>query len=118
MKAAVPMFEDDVAPRFDFTDRILIAKIVRQQIVEWREEMIPHLGWHGRLEAIRDMGVDVLLCCGFNRHFIPLSATLGIRVMTGLGGKGREILERFARGDLSVISTGKDGAKRGRHQAS
>jgi len=115
MRAAVPIYEDDVAPRFGFTDRLLVGDIEDHQVVRCREVHLDGKGWPERLEAIRDMGIDTLLCCGFNRHYIPLGETLGIRVVTGLTGQGRVVLDRFARGELSPLRKGnRRGAGRGR----
>ena len=96
MRAAVPMFEENVAPRFGFAERFLVGDIDQHQVVHAEEVRIDFGGWPARLEAIRHLGVDVLLCCGFNRHYLPLCDTLGVRVIAGLTGDGRELLESFA----------------------
>ncbi len=96
MRAAVPMFEDNVAPRFGFADRFLIGDIEQRQVVRAEEVRIDLRGWPARIEAIRRLGVDILLCCGFNRYYLPLCDTLGVRVVTGLTGDGRALLDSFA----------------------
>jgi predicted Fe-Mo cluster-binding NifX family protein len=104
MKAAVPIFESDVAPRFGFAERLLVAEIEDHRVVECKEVRIRGQGWPGRLEEIRELGIRILLCGGFNRSFLPLSENLGIRVVTGLSGEGRGVLEQFARGELSLTA--------------
>jgi predicted Fe-Mo cluster-binding NifX family protein len=116
MRAAVPMFEENVAPRFGFADRFLIGDIDQHKVVHAEEVCIAQRGWPARLEAIRQLGVETLLCCGFNRHYLPLCDTLGVRVITGLSGDGRELLEKFARDCLPRMPGGSPcpGGGRGR----
>lgn len=102
MKAAVPIFDGNVAPRFGFADRFLVGEMASDQSFHVTEVYIPHQGWPGRLERIRDMGINTLLCGGFNRRYIPLSESMGIRVVTGLAGSGLEVLEQFAKGALNI----------------
>ncbi len=106
MRAAVPMFNEDIAPRFGFADRFLVGDIDNHQLVSCEEVCLESRGWPHRLEEIRNLGIETLLCCGFNRQFIPLSETLGIRVITGLSGTGREVLERFAQGAVMTPNRG------------
>ena len=109
MKAAIAIYGDNVAPRFGFADRFLIADIDGKKVVHSEEVFIEKRGWPWRLEAIRNLGVDTLLCCGFNRHYIPLCDTLGVRVITGLSGEGRALLEQFAEEKLPLTCCGKRG---------
>lgn len=116
MRAAVPMFEENVAPRFGFADRFLIGDIDQHRVVHAEEVRIDFGGWPARLEAIRHLGVDVLLCCGFNRHYLPLCDTLGVRVIAGLTGDGRALLDSFASDRLPKSQVGRfcPGGGRGR----
>jgi len=99
MIVAIPLFGDAVAPRFGFADKALIASVNENGIE--REEII-HLVEGGLFELLgqlKGMGVDVLLCGGFNRRFVPLAESMGFSIYAGLSGQCHQILESFVRGD-------------------
>jgi predicted Fe-Mo cluster-binding NifX family protein len=94
MIVAVPLFGQDVAPRFSFADQFLIAEVGDQRSVVERL-MVLTGSCPSRLMALSRQGVDVLLCSGFNRRFVPLATSVGIRVIYGLGGDARAMVEAF-----------------------
>ncbi len=99
MLVAVPLFGQDVAPRFGFADSFLIAEIEDRQLVRTDQVATVADGWANRLGELRDLEVEVLLCGGFNRAFVPLAEDLGISILAGLAGNARQIVEAFARGE-------------------
>ncbi len=101
MLVAVPLFGQDVAPRFGFADSFLIAEIVDNQVLRADQVVTIADGWVSRLGQLRDLGIEVLLCGGFNRAFVPLAEELGVSVLAGLVGEARQVLEAFARGEAT-----------------
>jgi predicted Fe-Mo cluster-binding NifX family protein len=99
MKVAVPLFGKDVAPRFRYADRFLVAEIAEEQVVVVDHIDLDFAGWPFRLGFLRDLGVDVILCGGFNRCFTPLAESLGVRILTDLNGVAEKVVEAFARGE-------------------
>ena len=123
MRVAVPLFGNDVAPRFGFAVRFLIVEIADEQIVITSEVETAANGWPNRLSDLSAMGVEVLLCGGFNRAFVPLAEDLGIRVLAGLAGDALKVAEAFARGQAMPTFTcsgmtdkGRGGPRCGRGQ--
>jgi predicted Fe-Mo cluster-binding NifX family protein len=96
MIIAVPLFGREVAPRFAFADRFLIAEIEDRSPGLEREEAFTG-SCPDRLLALSRAGVEVLLCGGFNRRFVPLAVSVGIRVVYGLGGDARELVAAYTR---------------------
>jgi hypothetical protein len=89
MRIGVPLFGSDVAPRFCAADRLLLvetdgATVLSESEVSLGDGHIPR-----RLAEVRALGVERLLCGGFNRRFLPLAAALGVRVRWGLTGDAR-----------------------------
>ena len=86
MRIALPLYEEDISPRFCGADRFLVVDI------EGGLEVSRHLvapvpaGFGDRLVLLRDLGVRELLCGGFNRCYLPLAESLGLRVRWGLWG--------------------------------
>lgn len=99
MRVAVPLFGQDVAPRFGFADSFLIADISPAGAHLSNQVICLVGGWATRLNGLRALNVRVLLCGGFNRTFIPLAQNMGIQVHAGCAGDARRVVERFANGD-------------------
>ena len=88
---AVPLHGDDVAPRFCSADRFLIAEVDGDQAHRIRRLTLSEVTWSQCLERLSAAGVRVLLCGGFNRSFLPLAESLGIRVISGLAGEAEQL---------------------------
>ncbi len=97
---AVPLHGDDVAPRFCSADRFLIAELDRGELHRLRQLTLFEETWSQRLERLSAAGVKTLLCGGFNRDFLPLAEGLGIRVVTGLAGEARQLIDAFLRDEI------------------
>ena len=97
---AVPLHGDDVAPRFCSADQFLIAELDGGRARRVRRLTIPELTWSQCLERLSAAGVNVLLCGGFNRSFLPLAEGLGIRVISGLAGESEQLIDAFARDEI------------------
>jgi predicted Fe-Mo cluster-binding NifX family protein len=96
----VPLHGSDVAPRFCSADQFLIAELDGDRISRVRRLEIPDESWSKRLKLLSIAGVNVLLCGGFNRSFLPVAEGLGIRVITGLTGEAEQLIDAFLRNDL------------------
>ena len=105
MRVAVPLYDSCVAPRFGFARAFMIAKIEKNQVEQLTTITIAEdAGWHERLAQLSELGVVVLLCGGFNRHFRPLAGSLGIDVVFGLVGDARDLIDTYARGEKLPVS--------------
>ena len=99
MLVAIPMFGKDVSPRFGFAEEFLVADISDGNVTRERRIVVNGAGCHRRLSKLRGLGVELLLCGGFNRRFEPLAQTMGIEVVTGLAGDVKMLLSLLARGE-------------------
>lgn len=97
MLVAVPVLDHDVAPRFGFADSFLIGEIQDGRVVRVDQVEALLRGFVNRLDALRRLGVEVVLCGGFNRTFLPLAEEFQIRVHAGVAGEARLVLESYAR---------------------
>ena len=97
---AVPLHGDDVAPRFCSADEFLIADLGGAQAHPVRRLTISEVTWSQCLESLSAAGVRVLLCGGFNRNFLPLAESLGIRVISGLAGEAEQLIDAFLRDEI------------------
>ena len=96
----VPLHGADVAPRFCSADQFMIAELDGDQVRRVRRLTIPEEEWSERLKLLSAAGVRVLLCGGFNRSFLPVAESLGIRVIAGLAGEAERLIDAFLRDEL------------------
>ena len=96
----VPLHGADVAPRFCSADRFMIADLDGDRVRRVRQLSIPEEEWSKRLERLSAAGVRVLLCGGFNRSFLPLAESFGIRVIFGLAGEAERLIDAFLRNEI------------------
>ena len=106
MKVIVPLFGTRVAPRFGFADQLLLAEISNGRVDRTTVITMVAAGWHDRLTGLRDLGVELILCGGFNRRFEPLAHNLGISIIAGLAGDASELVETYTRGEELPIARG------------
>ena len=100
MLVAVPLFGSDVAPRFCFADRLLLAKVEDGAVEIVGPVALASASWTERLQALAGRGVDVVLCGGFNARMLPYARGLGLRVYWGLTGDAEALIRRLAAGEL------------------
>lgn len=111
MLVAIPLFGREIAPRLGFADEFLIATIENGRVTSEGSQKLVRRGWLERMTQLRSLGIDVILCCGIIRQFIPLANSMGIDVVTGLTGDARGVLADFVSGELDLPSDG-DGGNR------
>ncbi len=99
MRVAVPLFGQDLAPRFGYADSFLVAEVIDGQVVRIDSVGLEFAGWPNRLGQLKKLGVNTILCGGFNRWFLPLAEDLEIDVIAGLAGNARQVVDAFARGE-------------------
>ena len=96
----VLLYGDDVAPRFCSADQSMIAELDGDRLRRVRRLSVPDEAWSERLERLSAAGVRVLLCGGFNRSFLPLAESFGIRVIFGLAGEAERLIDAFLRDEI------------------
>jgi hypothetical protein len=78
----------------------MIAELDGDRVRRVRQLSIPEEEWSERLERLSAAGVRVLLCGGFNRSFLPLAESFGIRVIFGLVGEAERLIDAFLRNEI------------------
>ena len=95
MRVALPLFDDDIAPRFCAASEMLIVDCSGGREVSRRKTAFSvHDGWAG-VALLGNLEVTHLLCGGFNRRFLAQAEAAGIEVTFGLWGQAEAILQAF-----------------------
>lgn len=97
---AIPLFDDEVAPRFCSASEFLLVRVDSNGIGAFQRRQLGDEPWPSRLERLSRLGASVLLCGGFNSRFLPFARGLGLRVESGLTGSARTLAEAFGKSDL------------------
>jgi len=105
MRVAVPLFENDVAPRFCFAREMLVATIDNGQVTSRERLLVESIPWPERIWRLEKLGVSVVLASGFDRYQVPMASARGIRVICGLGGSADAVLEAYCAGELGPGAT-------------
>ena len=97
---AIPLFCDEVAPRFCSAHEFLLVRVGAEGTGAFRRTRLRDDAWSVRLERLRRLGTSVVLCGGFDSRFLPFARGLGLRVESGLAGPARALAEAFGTKDL------------------
>jgi len=100
MRVAVPLFENEVAPRFCFAREMLVATVDDGQVVSRERLLVESLAWPERIRWLEELGVTVILASGFDRCQAPMARARGIQVIFGLGGSADALLEAYCAGEI------------------
>jgi predicted Fe-Mo cluster-binding NifX family protein len=105
MRVAIPIFGGRVSPRFDHAPSLLLLTLEDGKIKE-REEMslLPWPPWR-RVEKLREMEVEALICGGIDCRSVQMLKENKIRVIPWVAGKAEEALRDFLNGDLKAGAT-------------
>lgn len=105
-KVLIPLFENELAPRFDLAGEALIVSITRETSVMGRvEEKVvvvdgPSAESMCRL-AIKE-NTQTVICAGIEKEFFDFLEWKGIRVLDDICGPVDVILEAFLGGTLAA----------------
>jgi predicted Fe-Mo cluster-binding NifX family protein len=107
LKIAVPLYGEVVSPRFGFADKILLVEFRAGREVNRRKVQLGPQDLPSRLNQLSDLTVDVLICGGFNRHYLPLAQSLGIQVLWGRGGSVTHAIKTVLQDEGKRLTLGK-----------
>lgn len=103
MRVAIPTFGADISPRFCFAREMLVIEVVGDAEVGRSQVPLGDTSWPERLAILTAQRIDVLLCGGFPRDYLPLTEAAGIQVVVGLVGTVEEVLAAFRAGHVKDL---------------
>jgi predicted Fe-Mo cluster-binding NifX family protein len=101
MKIAIPIFGARVSPRFDFAPRLLLYTLEDGRVVGREELSLDSWNAWERVERLKQMGVEALICGGIPGCSAQALEEYRIRVISWVSGDAEEALSCFLRGELS-----------------
>lgn len=100
MKIAMPIFQERISPRFDFSPEMWIIEVEGAEVV--RKETFSTLSFdpHQRMEQLTSKGVEKLICGGIDRFSARELGGRGIEVIQDVIGEAEAVLDQFVKGTL------------------
>ncbi|PIE16748.1 MAG: hypothetical protein CSA66_07160 [Proteobacteria bacterium] len=98
MRIAVPLLDEEIAPRFCSAKRVRLVDVEGGREVARSDLAWPRASIADRLMTLSQLGVTVLLCGGLNRRYRPLAERLGLRVEWRLVGPADAQVASFVAG--------------------
>jgi predicted Fe-Mo cluster-binding NifX family protein len=99
MRIAIPVWNDHVSPIFDVARQIRIYDVEDGSVRQTSVAEMP-AGHHAG--ALREHGVDLLICAAVSSQLEPLIWVSGIDVVSDVCGPADAIARAFAAGDSSL----------------
>ena len=117
MRVAVPLFGDEVSPRFGYSTELLVATVGEDGI---RTEEVRDIAGHAPWQVIEDLsssGVAKVICGGVQRRLQSEMESRGIEVIWGVIGPAADALVALHNGTLrrdQFVCRGRQRRHRGR----
>ena len=100
-KVLIPLYGDDVAPRFDLATEAMIT--FGGETREYREEKIvvlPQSSTEKLCHLVLTEGIDVVICSGIEEEYYQYLTWKRVQVFDSVIGPRKAVLERFYQGML------------------
>ena len=101
MKVAIPTWSGRVSPVFDAAKCLTMAEIDGGALVGREQVAIDEIDPAARARRVKQLGVDVLICCGISGPLEALLASTGVWVIPQTCGPADDVLRAFATGRLT-----------------
>jgi predicted Fe-Mo cluster-binding NifX family protein len=119
MIVAIPVWQGRVSPVFDVAGQLLVIEVDGSAEGERGHETLPDEIPERRVERLRAMGVETLICGAISRPLETMLAGNGIEVISRICGDAEEVLQAFLSAGLhedKFAMPGCCGQKRRRHR--
>jgi len=105
LRVLIPLFKDEVAPRFDLAAEALLADVTQDGDevggeIKTEDFLLPHPSADGLCDLILRKDVDVLICGGIEEEYYHYLRWKRVEVLDNVAGPARDVLERYAQGTL------------------
>lgn len=99
-KVLIPLYENEVGPRFDLTTEVLIALLTGGRVKQQRLVVLDQGSAEGVCRMVMLEDIQTVVCAGIEEEYAQFLAWKGVRVLDGVMGPVDTVLERLASGLL------------------
>ena len=116
MIVAMTIWDHRISPVFDTARELLIAQVDGQQLLERQQENLGQQAPGLRVDRMRQLDVDTLICGAISRPLAEMLAAAGIRVIPFVAGDVEEVLAAYLNGGLPAPSFAMPGCRCGQNR--
>jgi len=100
MRVAMTIWDGRVSPVFDTARELLIARVDGQELLDRQQENLGQQSPGQRVDRIRALNVDTLICGAISRPLEEMLVSAGVRVISQISGQAEVVLGAFLSGQL------------------
>lgn len=117
MRVGIPLFGDEIAPRFGAAQEFLVAEVEHDRAVVRKTVVVTESDANQLPAAFERLGINVLVCCGITMFCEQSLREHHVDVISGVMGPAEQALNCFINGTLrsgQILSRSRDDQSRGR----
>ena len=100
MRLAVTIWENRVSPVFDTARELLLINVDGEKLLDRSLEELGQESSEQRVDRIRELDVDTLICGAISRPFEEMLVSAGVRVISHIVGPTEIVLGAFVSGQI------------------
>jgi len=116
MKIAVAAWEGHVSPVFDTARQVVLFEVAGQEVESGGETPLSDEEPTRRIQRLRDVGVDMLICGAVSRPVAAMIQLAGIRLIPFIAGPVDDVLKAYVEGTLTTPAFQMPGCCGARHR--
>jgi len=101
-RVLIPLFKDEVAPRFDLAAEALMAEVSPEGRFTTEDFLLPHPSADGLCDLVLRKDIDVVICGGIEEEYYHYLRWKRVEVLDNVAGKAQTALELFSAGSLKA----------------
>jgi len=102
MKIAIPVYEDMVAPSFDYSQKVLLVTLENDKEIKREEILLKDFNSLQKAVRISDLRVEVLICGAISAFALRMLMNNGIRVIPMISGEIDKIIKLYIQGQFNI----------------
>ena len=102
MRLAIPLFGARVSPRFDHAPRLLLLSVEEGKVVSREEMPLSPLALWQRVERLKELQVDVVICGGIDEGSKCWLLDHRIQVIPRIAGEAHRAVINFLAGRIKA----------------
>lgn len=114
MLVAIPVFGDEVSPRFGYTTEMILAVIESGKVCSKQKLIVTGQGGMQVYSLLLSLRPQTLICGGIHRRWQRMLEHENIKVLWGVVGRVDDALNSFAKGGLNINQFVCPGRRNGR----
>lgn len=100
-KILIPLYRDEVAPRFDLAGEALIVSVSEDGTPEGRQTLVlPHASADDLCDLVLSRDIDTVVCGGIEEEYYHYLRWKRVNVLDAVAGTAQDALSRLLEGRL------------------